>query len=80
MRIGDLLASGTISGPDPDSLGCLLEITRRGQNPVSFKSDGSTRNFMEDGDRITVRGYAEKDGIRVGFGEVTGQLLPPIAF
>jgi fumarylacetoacetase len=79
MRIGDLLASGTISGPDPDSLGCLLEITRRGQNPVHFE-DGSQRNFMQDGDRITLRGYAEKDGIRVGFGEVTGKVLPALAF
>lgn len=75
MRIGDLLASGTISGPSPDSLGCLLESTRRGQEPVAF-SDGSTRTFMQDGDRITIRGFAEKDGIRVGFGEVTGQMLP----
>lgn len=79
MRAGDLLASGTISGPDPDSLGCLLEITRRGQNPVHF-GDGSQRNFMQDGDRITLRGFAEKDGIRVGFGEVRGTLLPAIAF
>jgi fumarylacetoacetase len=79
MRIGDLLASGTISGPDTDSLGCLLEITRRGQNPVHFE-DGSQRNFMQDGDRITLRGFAEKNGIRVGFGEVTGKLLPALAF
>jgi len=79
MRTGDLLASGTISGPDPDSLGCLLEITRRGQNPVHFE-DGLQRNFMQDGDRITLRGFAEKNGMRVGFGEVTGKLLPAIAF
>jgi fumarylacetoacetase len=79
MRSGDLLASGTISGPDPDSLGCLLEITRRGQNPVHFE-DGSQRNFLQDGDRITLRGYAKKDGIRVGFGEVTGKVLPALSF
>ena len=74
MRIGDLLASGTISGPDPDSLGCLLEITKRGQHPVHFE-DGSTRNFMQDGDGITLRGYAEKEGMRVGFGEVRGKVI-----
>lgn len=79
MRTGDLLASGTISGPDPGSLGCLLEITRRGQNPLQFP-DGSQRTFMEDGDRIILRGFAEKDGIRVGFGEVSGRLLPALAF
>jgi fumarylacetoacetase len=79
MRTGDLLASGTISGPDADSLGCLLEITRRGQNPVHFEG-GLQRNFMQDGDRITLRGFAEKNGIRVGFGEVTGKLLPALAF
>lgn len=79
MRTGDLLASGTISGPDPGSLGCLLEITKRGQNPVHIP-DGSQRTFMEDGDQMILRGYAEKDGIRVGFGEVSGRLLPALAF
>lgn len=77
MRVGDLLASGTISGPTPDSLGCLLESTKRGQNPITFDT-GETRTFMQDGDRITLRGYAQKDGIRVGFGEVTGKLLPAL--
>jgi fumarylacetoacetase len=79
MRVGDLLASGTISGPDADSLGCLLEITKRGQNPLHFEG-GPVRNFMQDGDRMTLRGYAEKDGIRVGFGEVTGKVLPALGF
>ena len=77
MRTGDLLASGTISGPTPDSLGCLLESTKRGQNPIVF-DNGEQRTFMEDGDRITLKGFAEKDGIRVGFGEVTGKVLPAI--
>jgi fumarylacetoacetase len=75
MRIGDLLASGTISGPDSESLGCLLEITKRGQNPLVFQ-DGITRTFMEDGDQMILRGFAEKAGIRVGFGEVVGMVLP----
>lgn len=77
MRVGDLLASGTISGPTNDSLGCLLEITRRGQNPVVFEN-GATRNFMEDGDTMILRGYCEKDGVRVGFGEVSGTVLPAL--
>jgi len=77
MRVGDLLASGTISGPTPDSLGCLLEITKRGQHPIEFPN-GQKRNFMEDGDTMVLRGYCEKDGIRVGFGEVSGTVLPPI--
>lgn len=79
MRVGDLLASGTISGPSPDSLGCLLEITRRGQNPVVFE-DGTKRNFMEDGDSLVLRGFGQKSEIRVGFGEVEGTLLPAIAY
>ena len=77
MRTGDLLASGTISGPTPDSLGCLLESTKRGQNPIAF-DNGEQRTFMEDRDRITLKGFAEKDGIRVGFGEVTGKVLPAV--
>lgn len=77
MRVGDLLASGTISGPTSDSLGCLLEITRRGQNPVDF-GNGTTRNFMEDGDTMILRGFCQKDEIRVGFGEVRGTVLPAL--
>lgn len=77
MKVGDLLASGTISGPTPDSLGCLLEITKRGQNPIEFEN-GVTRTFMEDGDSMILRGYCEKDGIRVGFGEVKGTVLPAV--
>jgi fumarylacetoacetase len=77
MRVGDLLASGTISGPDSDSLGCLLEITKRGQEPVTFEDD-SRRAFMEDGDSIVISGFAEKNGLRVGFGEVSGTCLPSV--
>lgn len=77
MRVGDLLASGTISGPTPDSLGCLLEITKRGQHPVEF-ADGSQRKFMEDGDTMILRGHCQKGEIRIGFGEVTGTVLPAI--
>ena len=77
MKVGDLLASGTISGPTPDSLGCLLEITKRGQNPIEF-ANGVTRTFMEDGDSMILRGYCQKEGMRVGFGSVKGTVLPAV--
>jgi fumarylacetoacetase len=75
MRIGDVLASGTISGPDPDSYGSMLEIAWKGTKPVKM-SDGSTRTFIQDGDTVTLKGFAEKDGIRVGFGDCSARLLP----
>ncbi len=75
LRPGDLLASGTISGPTPDSYGSLLELTWRGTRPIGLPT-GETRTFLEDGDRLTLTGWCEGDGYRVGFGEVTGRLLP----
>jgi len=77
MRTGDLLASGTISGPEKSSRGCLLELTWRGEEPVELRGGGK-RTFLEDGDRVTMTGYAQGDGYRVGFGEVTGSLLPAV--
>ena len=77
LRTGDLLATGTISGPEPDSLGCLLELTRGGREPLQLPG-GSTRTFLEDGDRVTITGWCDGDGYRVGFGEVSGTLLPAI--
>jgi fumarylacetoacetase len=75
-RPGDLLASGTISGPTEDSYGSLLELTWRGENELDFPG-GTTRTFIEDGDRLTLTGWAESDdGYRVGFGECTGDVLP----
>ncbi|PSQ82175.1 MAG: fumarylacetoacetase [Bacteroidetes bacterium QS_8_68_15] len=76
-RPGDLMASGTISGPTEDSYGSLLELTWRGENPISF-SGGTERTFLEDGDRLILTGWAEheEDGYRVGFGECTGEVLP----
>ncbi|MEM9261173.1 MAG: fumarylacetoacetase, partial [Bacteroidota bacterium] len=68
-------ASGTISGKDESSYGSLLEISHGGRQPVELE-DGITRTFLEDHDTLTMRGYAEKDGIRVGFGEVTAKILP----
>lgn len=76
VRTGDLLASGTISGAEPAARGCLLERTWRGTEPLGLYN-GETRRFLQDGDRVTMRAWGEKGGIRVGFGEVTGTVLPP---
>lgn len=74
MQAGDLLASGTISGPTPDSLGSLLEITRRGQNPVQLPN-GETRKFLLDGDTLIMRGACRKDGYRtIGLGSCVGTI------
>ncbi len=75
LRPGDLLASGTVSGPTPDSLGCLLELTWRGSRPLTLPS-GEQRTFLQDGDRLSLTGWCQGDGYRVGFGEVTGSVLP----
>jgi fumarylacetoacetase len=75
LNIGDLMASGTISGYAPDSYGSMLELAWMGTKPITL-SDGSTRVFIKDGDTVTLRGYCEKEGIRVGFGEVSGTILP----
>jgi fumarylacetoacetase len=75
VGVGDLYASGTISGPGEGSFGSMLEITWRGSKPVEMP-DGTKRKFIEDGDTVVMRGYAEKDGIRVGFGEVKNKILP----
>jgi fumarylacetoacetase len=75
LQPGDLLASGTISGASEESRGCMLELTWRGANPLTLPS-GETRKWLEDGDRLTIAGWAQGEGYRVGFGEVTGQILP----
>lgn len=77
MQIGDMCASGTISGPTPESYGSMLELTWRGSKPFQMP-DGSERKFINDGDTVIMRGYAEKDGVRAGFGEVTGKVLPAV--
>ena len=72
LQPGDLLASGTVSGPDPDSLGCLLELTRGGRNSIRLPT-GEERRFLEDGDEVTLRGWCERDGAtRIGLGECRG--------
>lgn len=75
VEVGDVYASGTISGKENDSFGSMLELTWRGQNPITLK-DGSQRKFIEDYDTITMRGFAQKGEIRVGFGEVFGKIIP----
>jgi fumarylacetoacetase len=75
VRPGDLMASGTISGPTPDSYGSLLELTWRGKNPIELPT-GETRTFLEDGDRVTMTAWAQGDGYRVGFGAATARVLP----
>jgi fumarylacetoacetase len=74
-RPGDLLASGTISGPTPDSYGSMLELAWRGTKPISLPN-GQERKFLQDGDRVTMTGWSQGDGYRVGFGEVTAKVLP----
>jgi fumarylacetoacetase len=75
LQPGDLLASGTISGPTEASRGCMLELTWRGANPLTLPN-GETRKWLEDGDRLTITGWAQGDGYRVGFGEVSGRVVP----
>jgi fumarylacetoacetase len=79
LNVGDVCASGTISGRDKDSLGSMLELTWRGTNPI-IMPDGTERKFISDYDTVIMRGFCEKEGIRVGFGEVDAQILPAIAF
>lgn len=75
LNIGDLMASGTISGEEETSYGSLLEITTGGKSRIKL-ADGTERSFIEDGDTISIKGYAHKNGIKVGFGEVRNTVLP----
>ncbi len=75
MQTGDLLGSGTISSAEKSSFGSLLELTWNGANPVALNGGGE-RRFIEDGDEITMRGWSQRDGYRIGFGNVTGRILP----
>lgn len=77
LQVGDLYASGTISGPTPDSYGSMLEISWQGKKPITMP-DGTERRFIQDNDTVVITGYAEKKGIRVGFGECKGKILPAI--
>jgi fumarylacetoacetase len=76
LRPGDMLASGTISGPTPDSFGSMLELAWNRTKPIELPN-GEARVSVQDGDRVTITGWCEHaDGYRVGFGEVTGRILP----
>lgn len=75
LEVGDMYASGTISGKTEDSFGSMLELTWSGSKPLKL-NDGSERKFIEDNDTVIMRGWCEKDGIRIGFGEVSGKILP----
>ena len=79
LQIGDLMGSGTISGEEKSSYGSLLELTRNMTEPLTL-NNGQVRNFIEDNDTIIMRGHCEKNGIRVGFGEVRGKILPAVEF
>lgn len=76
-RVGDLMGSGTISGPTPDSFGSLLELTWNGKNPLELKS-GGTRGFIVDGDELTLAGWCQGEGYRVGFGTCVGKISPAL--
>lgn len=75
IRSGDMMGSGTISGPTPDSYGSMLELSWRGQKPLQM-ADGTERKFINDGDNVILRGYCQKDGLRIGFGDCSGAVLP----
>lgn len=75
VNSGDMMGSGTISGPSPKSYGSMLELSWKGTKPVKLK-EGGDRKFIEDNDTVIMRGYCEKEGVRIGFGEVSTKLLP----
>jgi fumarylacetoacetase len=75
---GDLVASGTISGPDEGSFGSLLELTWRGSKTLRMEETGEERTFLEDGDTVIMRAYCQADGYRIGFGEVRNTVLPAL--
>jgi len=77
LAVGDIYASGTISGPTPGSLGSLLELTQRGTEPLNLP-DGLRLGFLRDGDTVILRGFAEREGLRIGLGEVSGTVLPAL--
>ncbi len=79
LRPGDLIGSGTVSGPEKENRGCLLELTWRGAEPLQLPT-GEVRKFLEDGDEVTLRGWCEAPGFRrIGLGECRGRVLPAVA-
>ncbi len=76
VNSGDMMGSGTISGPTPDSFGSMLELTWGGKNPIIL-SDGTERKFVNDNDTVIMKGFCKNHEVRIGFGEVSSKLLPP---
>jgi fumarylacetoacetase len=76
VNSGDMMGSGTISGPTENSFGSMLELTWGGKNPIQL-NDGTERKFINDGDTVIMKGHCQNDEVRIGFGEVTSKLLPP---
>ncbi len=77
LFLTDLMASGTISGETPDSFGSMLELSWKGTKTIEL-TGGQTRKFIQDGDEVIIRGYCQKNGVRVGFGECSGVVLPAV--
>jgi fumarylacetoacetase len=75
VNSGDMMGSGTISGPTPDSFGSMLELTWAGKNPIKLK-DGTERKFINDNDTVILKGFASNSLVRIGFGECSSKLLP----
>ncbi len=78
IQVGDLYASGTVSGDTPDSYGSMLELAWRGERPLKLDETGEVRSFLQDGDSVLMRGWCEGEGYRVGFGECEGTVLPSL--
>jgi fumarylacetoacetase len=76
VNSGDMMGSGTISGPTPDSYGSMLELTWGGKNPIKL-NNGTERKFINDGDTVIIKGYSQNGQVRIGFGECSSKLLPP---
>ncbi|KAJ2360182.1 hypothetical protein H4S02_012027, partial [Coemansia sp. RSA 2611] len=76
MRAGDLCGTGTISGPTKETFGSMLELSWSGKEPIALGDSGITRTFIQDNDEVTITGFCQGDGYRVGFGQCTGKILP----
>ena len=80
MRAGDLLGTGTISGPQSTEYGSMLELSWRGAKEVQLGEEGGVRKFLQDGDTVNMIGYAQAENYRVGFGDCSGKVLPAVKF